>query len=62
MKKIYEKPEIEVIHFNSGDFMTYSGGSGCDVGNHGHHYGWGNPQPEHGNNNNHGHNHGGHRP
>ena len=60
MKKTYEKPEIEVIHFDSGDFMASS--SGCDVGNHGHHYGWDDPQPEHGNDNNHGHNHGGHRP
>ena len=59
MKKVYEKPEIEVIEFNT-DFMTCSG-EGQDPGQqgHGHHYGWDDPQPGHGNDPGHGH-HGGH--
>lgn len=62
MKKVYEKPSIEVIHFNYEDIITASNGCGCEDGshgNHGHHYGWGDPQPGHGNDGGHGHNHGG---
>lgn len=59
----YEKPIVEVIHFDN-DFMT-SSSDYCEPGHgdHGNHYGWGDPQPGHGNDGNHGHNHGGnHRP
>lgn len=57
MKKVYKKPEIEVIHFDYQDIITASGE--CPPGNNGHHYGWDDPQPGHGNDNEHGHNHGG---
>ena len=61
MKKVYEKPTFEVIHFNYVDIITASNGCGYeDHGNNGHHYGWEDPQPGHGNDNGHGHNHGGH--
>lgn len=58
MKKTYSKPTVEVIHFDYTDIITAS--NGCDVGDHGHHYGWNDPQPGHGNDGGHGHNHGGH--
>lgn len=54
MKKQYTKPEIEVIHFDYVDIIT---ASGEPHGNHGHHYGWDDPQPGHGNDGNHGHKH-----
>jgi len=60
-KKLYTKPTVEFIYFEKEDIITTSGGY-CDPGsgNHGHHYGWCDPQPDHGNDGNHGHNHGGH--
>ena len=58
MKKTYQKPEIEFISYGNNDFLTCSGES-FDPCNHGHHYGWDDPQPGHGNDGGHGHNHGG---
>ena len=60
MKKIYHKPEVEFIHFDYTDIITASNGCEPGHGNHGHHYGWDDPQPDHGNDGGHGHNHGGH--
>lgn len=57
MKKTYEKPMVDFIYYDN-EFMTASG-EVPDHGNHGHHYGWDDPQPGHGNDNGHGHNHGG---
>lgn len=60
MKKVYQKPTVEMIHFNYEDIVTCSGCGHEDHGDNGHHYGWGDPQSGHGNDGGHGHNHGGH--
>lgn len=61
MKKIYNKPEIEIIYYDHKDIITSSGECHPEHEDHRHHYGWNDPQPGHGNDNDHGHHHGGHR-
>ena len=59
MKRKYEAPQVEFIHFVHEDIITCSGGCEYPHDNHGHHYGWDDPQPGHGHDHGHGH-HGGH--